>query len=164
MKSVYFLFFILLSLAIASSCQYPSENVSGKDQPDIDQLKQEVLDMFTLSMELFRNKDLDGLVNRFTGEGVIKIPRTPLIAGHEALRKYYTNTLQLENFDLDLRVTKVEVSTEGDMAYALADFEVSFETPMGPFLDKGNTLMVLKRADMNWKIAAEYLSSGGGAE
>jgi ketosteroid isomerase-like protein len=142
-------------LIINTSCK-PSE--SGK--PDFAKLESEVKEMFTRTMNLFQSKDLDGLVNRFTEDGSLKIPQSPLISGHDALRENYTGTIQLENFDLLLDVTKVDISKTGDIAYALADFSVSFNTPVGPFSDKGTSLMVLKRVNDEWKIVAENLSSG----
>jgi ketosteroid isomerase-like protein len=164
MKALFYQFLFLIIVTIAVSCNQTSERLPDKEKPDMDQLKVEVQDMFNLSMEFFRNKDLEGLVNRFAEGGTLKLPGSPLLTGHEALHENYAGTLELEEFNLELWVTKIEVAESGDMAYALADFEVSFLTPLGPYSDRGNTLMVLVRQNGEWKIAAEYLSSGPGAD
>jgi ketosteroid isomerase-like protein len=136
----------------------------AEEEPDYAKLEQEAREMFSYSMELFDARNLDALVARFTADGLLKLPNTPPVAGHDALRAYYGRTIQLENFKLVLHPTKVEVAKAGDMAYALAGFEVSFNTPAGPFADHGNSLMVLKREGDAWKIVAETLSSGAKTE
>jgi ketosteroid isomerase-like protein len=137
-----------------------STDSTVRTMPDHAALEAEVHAMFTHSMEVFRNKDLEGMVGRFTENGSLKLPNAPLFSGRAAIRANYERTLQLEDFDLDLSMLDVKVSAAGDMAYAQAEFAVSFTTPGGPFSDKGITLMVLERVNNSWKIASENLSSG----
>ena len=127
---------------------------------DLAKLKAEVIEMLSYSMELFKRKDVEGLVGRFTIDGTLKIPDAPLISGIEALRGNYQGMMQLEEFDINLKIIKADIAEAGDLAYALADFTVSFQTPGGPFNDSGVTLLVFKRENNAWKIAAENLSSG----
>ena len=147
--------FLILFLIFPSSAQ-------GTEKPDFAVLEAEVKDMFTLSLKLFEEKNLDGLVERFTSDGTLKLPDAPIVKGHEALRNNYSGVMQLENFSIQLNPYHIEISEKGDMAYALADFKVSFNTPGGSFSDQGTTLMVFKRVNGEWKIAAENLSSGPG--
>lgn len=152
----------LILSAMASVCLIMalSSCNTSTEKHDFVKLEAEVQEMFSRSLNLFKAKDVNGLVNRFTEDGILKIPSAPLVIGHDALRSNYENTVKLENFEIGLLVNKVIISKAGDMAYAIADFSVSFNTPGGPFADKGSTLMVLHRIGDEWKIAAEYLSSG----
>lgn len=151
---LFFLMFMILS-----SCKTKDEN-NSQSQPDYVKLETGVREMFSYSSEVFKNRDLEGLVNRFTTDGTLKTPNNPLVKGIGAIRKFYQGALQLEDFKLDLKVTKVDISKAGDMAYALAEFSLSYQTPGGLIHDSGNTLIVFKRVDDTWKIASENLSSG----
>ncbi len=148
--------FSWLILVILNACS-PLQN--EEQAPDFQKLGAEVEELFSLSMELFKNKDLDGLVDRFTDDGTLKITGATLIVGHEALRYNYMKTLELEDFKIDLKVFKVEIAEKGDVASALAEYSVSFNTPGGLFKENGISLMVLRRVNDSWKIASENLSS-----
>lgn len=156
----YFRPFILLSivLMVMASCEKVETSPSAT-KPDYDKLKTEVNDLLTYSMQVFAEKDLEGMVGRFTADGSLKIPNTPLLTGTDAIRAYYAGTIQLENLDLQIATQRVDVSEAGDMAYVMGTFAISFNTPGGPFSDGGNSLLVLVREDGVWKIAAECLSS-----
>ena len=104
-------------------------------------------------------KDVEGLVQRFTADGTLKLPMSPLIQGHEALRENYKTTTELEDFNLNISTLNVEISEAGDMASVLGKFAVSFNTPNGPFQDSGYSLLTMVRENNQWKIAAEVLSS-----
>jgi ketosteroid isomerase-like protein len=120
----------------------------------------EITEVFSKTVQMFADKDLDGLVNRFVAEGSIKLPNTPLVKGHEALRAYYSGTLQLRDFTLSIEPFEMNFSSDGEVAWVLANFAVSFTTPGGPFSDGGVSLLVFQLVDGKWKIAAECLSSG----
>jgi ketosteroid isomerase-like protein len=154
MKTSTWITAIFLLFLFSASCTRQTE------KPDFAVLEAEVKDMFTLSIRLFEEKNLEGLVGRFTSNGTLKLPDAPVVKGHEALRNNYSGVIQLEDFSIQLNPYYIEISESGDMAYALADFQVAFTTPVGPFSDQGTTLMVFKRVDGEWKIAAENLSSG----
>jgi len=150
--------FYFLFLLILSSCTTNEEPIADS-KPDYQQLETELREMMSYSMQVFSEKDLDGMVGRFAADGTLKIPNTPIVYGTEALREYYGNTLRLEDFKLDLNVIRIEIAEAGDMAYVLSDFDVSFFTPGGPFHDTGSSLIVFKRINDAWKIVSENLSS-----
>lgn len=130
-------------------------------KPDIQKLEAEVYDLMVATIRMFDNKDVDGLVNRFTADGSLKLPNTRIVVGHDALKINYENNLQLENFNIKLDITEIEISKAGDMAIVLADYAVAFDIPVGRFQDEGKSLLVLKRIQDQWKIFAENLSSNG---
>lgn len=124
-------------------------------------LKAEVYEFFDHIAEVFRSGSAEDHANRFLPNGSIKLPQNDLVKGHEALTGFYTNTMQLDNFSLELEPLDVNVSLAGDMAWVVANYKVSFNQPGGGvFSDDGVSLVVLQRKDGQWKIAAENLSSG----
>lgn len=148
---------MLLFLSI-SSCATRNESIH-KTQPDYAKLEAEIREIIPYSLELFKKKDLEGLVHRFAEDGTLKNSNAPLLSGIDAIRESYRGALQLQDFNLKLNIKKVEIAKQGDMAYMLLDFSFSFQTTGGPAGDQGIILMVLKRVDDKWKIVAENLSS-----
>lgn len=115
-------------------------------------------------MQLHQNNDFDGLANRFTPNGSLKMPGAPRITGHDALRKHYADeecvgTPQPDEVDFKFAFISVDISDSGDMALVISEFDISSLDPGGTFNDSGVILMVLKRVDDEWKIFAENVSS-----
>lgn len=134
-------------------------NTGCETETDFKKLESEVHKLIKDSEIMFQDKNLDGLVNRFTADGTLKITNNPIVKGHTELRENYARTLQLENFNIDLEIIKIEISKSGDMASVLSEYSVVFDIPNGKFSDNGITLFTLKRINNEWKIAAENLSS-----
>ncbi len=134
-------------------------NTGCEHETDFKKLESEVHKLINDSEIMFQDKNLEGLVNRFTADGTLKITNNPIVNGHNELRENYARTLQLENFNIDLEIIKIEISKSGDMASVLGEYSVVFDIPNGKFTDNGITLFTLKRINNEWKIAAENLSS-----
>ncbi len=128
--------------------------------PDRQALEAEIHATFDASLQLHQNKDLDGLVNRFTPDGTIKMPRQPMIAGHEALRAHYERSLQSEVLTFDYSILNLDFSEAGDMAVMTVEFNATMSTPDGPANSSATILIVKKRIDGAWKIYAESLIPG----
>lgn len=157
MKSFIFSFLLVLLFVSTASSQ--------TNPPDYEKLTAEVYEMFQRNMQLFQSNDLDGLVNRFTPDGSLKMPGAPRISGHDALRKHYSGeggagAPQPGEVDFKFAFISVDISEAGDMAVVMSEFDISSLDPGGTFNDSGVILMVLKRTDDKWKIFAENVSSG----
>lgn len=153
---------IVLLLLFFTSCNNtpcPEPETHNKEVIDREQLKAEIEEVFVLTQHLLREKDVEGLVQRFTADGKLKLPQSPLIEGHAALRENYKATTELEDFNLSISTLNIEIGESGDMAFVLGEFTVFFNTPGGPFQDSGYSLLTLVRENNQWKIAAEVLSS-----
>lgn len=156
---------LMLLLTSIMACSSDSVTNSGSENEVITtgDLEQGVYDLFASSDKFVQNENVDGMVNRFTEDGSLKLPGAPLFTGHNALRQNYAATFELEDFQVTQEIVSINISVAEDLSYVQSTFEVSFNTPGGPITDQGLSLMVLKRASDNnnkWKIAAEYLSPG----
>jgi len=147
------LFMVLLFVSVA---------FSQTNTPNYDKLKAEVYEMYQRNMQLYQNNDYDGLAKRFTPDGSLKMPDTPLITGHDALRKHYMGeeTPQPGEVDFKFAFISLDITEAGDMAVVMSKFDISSLDPDGTFNDSGVILMILKRVDDTWKIFAENVSSG----
>jgi ketosteroid isomerase-like protein len=156
-----FLMGFLLLILMASCNNNPCPDIEAHEKETIDQkqLKAEIEEIFVLTQTLIKEKDVEGLVNRFTDYGSLKLPSSPLMQGHEALRENYQSMVEMEDFSLHINALEVKISEAGDMAAVLGEFAVSFNTPGGPFQDSGYSLFSMVRENNQWKIAAEVLSS-----
>lgn len=123
-------------------------------------LEKEIRSAFEASLELHENKDLEGLVNRFTPDGTIKMPGQPMVVGHDALRKYYERSLQTEVLSFDYSILYLDFSEGGDMAVLTVEFHATVATPAGSANSNATILMVKKKVDGAWKIHAESLVPG----
>ncbi len=162
MKSKQLAFNVFLMLFLVTACNNnpcPEPEVHTKEPIDKEQLKAEIEELFVITQSFLKENDVESLVQRFTADGKLKLPQSPLIDGHEALRENYSATTELEDFKLDIKTLNVEISEAGDMAYVVGEFNVSFNTPQGLIKDSGITLLVLERENNQWKMAAEVLSS-----
>lgn len=149
-------------LFIITACNItpcPETDVQQNEAVNHEQLTREVDELFERTKTMMADQDVEGLVNRFTADGKLKLPLSPLIQGHDALRENYRANTELEDFKLAITTIEVEISEAGDMAYVVGEFNVSFNTPQGLVNDSGYTLLTLVRESNNWKIAAEVLSS-----
>lgn len=131
--------------------------------PDIDKLTAEVHELFDINKNLpmYENRDIDGLVNRFTKDGSLKVPGAPRISGHDALWKHYDAIAGPQpDVDFNYSIVGLDISEAGDMAVVSIEFLMLSLVPGSSFRNSGVILMVLKRVDDQWKIFAENMSSG----
>jgi ketosteroid isomerase-like protein len=152
-------FLLLIFMASCNNNPCPDIEAHEKESIDKEELKAEIEEIFVLTQTLIKEKDVEGLVKRFTANGTLKLPMSPLMQGHDALRENYQNMVEMEDFSLEINTLKVNLSEAADMAAVLGEFAVSFNTPQGPFQDSGYSLFSMVRENNQWKIAAEVLSS-----
>jgi len=153
-KVIYIVFFSFIHLSAA---------FAQTNTPDYEKLKTEVYEMFDINenLHMYENRDIDGLVNRFTKDGSLKVPGAPRISGHDALRKHYDAIAGPQSdVDFNYSIVGLDISKAGDMASVSIEFLMSSSVPGKSFRNSGIILMVLKRVDNEWKIFAENMSSG----
>jgi uncharacterized protein (TIGR02246 family) len=104
--------------------------------------------------------DLDGCVSYYSDDASILPPNAPIVSGKQAIRAVWASVLGPGD-SLSWRVSKVEVSRSGDLAYAMGVYQFTQKDPQGkPVTDHGKTLEVWKKqADGKWKAVADSFSS-----
>ena len=155
MKTV--IYIVLFSL-IQLSAAFAQTNT-----PDYEKLTAEVHELFDINKNLpmYEKRDIDGLVNRFTKDGSLKVPGAPRILGHDALWKHYDAIAGPQpNVEFNYSIVGLDISEAGDMAAVSIEFLMSSSAPGSSFRNSGVILMVLKRVEGEWKIFAENVSSG----
>jgi ketosteroid isomerase-like protein len=88
-------------------------------------------------------------------------PNVPVATNMEAIRKNWATMLALPSLSLGWKVSKVDVASSGDLAWAYGTSEISYNDPKGnPIKDRGKWVDVLrKQPDGKWKIVADIFNS-----
>ncbi len=114
-----------------------------------------VIDSFTAAV---KNNDFAGAVSYYSEDGIIMPPNGPAVTGRAGIQKGFEGFGHIDAFSQPI----VEVDGVGDLAFARADYDVTF-TPAGvktPINDKGKVLIVLrKQADGKWRTIRGMHSS-----
>ena len=107
---------LLFFITACNNTPCPETNVHEKEAINHEQLTREVDELFENTKTMMAAKDVEGLVNRFTENGKLKLPVAPFIQGHDALRENYAANTQMEDFKLDIKTLEIKISEMGDMA------------------------------------------------
>ena len=103
----------------------------------------------------YQEGDLDGLMTLYVEDAVVALHGQPALFGIEAVRTYFAPRIgQAEvSFELDYEVIEVQ----GDIAYIISKYwlhATNRETGK-TFTDAGRSMLVYKKRDGTWKIAAD---------
>jgi len=66
--------------------------------------------------------------------------------------------------NLTFAPTSIVVASGGDMAYDIGTYNLSFDSDKGPVKDAGKYVVVWKKVDGDWKVAAGIFNSNGPAK
>jgi ketosteroid isomerase-like protein len=87
-----------------------------------------------------------------------------LLEGQAAIRKHLGDVAKLAGIGKDAKTTKVELSTAGDLGFALGQVNVSLQVDGGKTMTvPGRYLRVWKKQDGGWKVTAAFVNYIPGA-
>ena len=106
-------------------------------------------------------KDLERYVTCYAEDAVLFWPGVPMVTGKAAIREFMQKFLAAPGFSLHFRTARVEVSSDGALAYSYGTNTVSFPGPGGSLLhDKGKYVSVYRKGpDGAWKVVADIGNS-----
>jgi len=103
----------------------------------------------------YENEDLQGLMTLYVDDVVVALHGQPALYGKEAVRAYFAQRLGKaeSTFELEYEVRE----TEGDIAYIISKYwlKATDKATGAVYRDAGRSLLVYKREDGQWKIAAD---------
>ncbi len=99
----------------------------------------------------------------YAEDGAILPPGSPIAAGREAIAAVWAGFFKLPGFKLAFAPTLVSVASAGDLAYDIGTYTLGFEGEQGPVQDQGKYVVVWKKVDGAWKVAADIFNSDGAA-
>lgn len=104
-------------------------------------------------------RDLDGLMGLFARDAQSLADNTPPAIGEEAVRGLWGHVLATPGLEFTTEDQLVAVADSRDLAYVIGRAKFAFDTPDGRFEDDAKYLLVWKRVDGAWKLAADMNNS-----
>jgi uncharacterized protein (TIGR02246 family) len=103
----------------------------------------------------YEAEDLDGLMTLYVDDVFVALHGQPALFGKQAVREYFAARLGKaeSKFELNYEVRE----THGDIAYIISQYwlKATDKESGAVFLDAGRSLLVYKKQDGRWKIAAD---------
>ena len=103
----------------------------------------------------YEQGDLDGLMTLYVDDAIVALHGQPALFGIEAIREYFSTRIGKTDSTFELEYELRE--THGEIAYIISKYwlkAVDNETGNN-YLDAGRSLLVYKKHDGQWKIAAD---------
>jgi len=103
----------------------------------------------------YEQGDLDGLMTLYVDDAIVALHGQPALFGIEAIREYFSTRIGKADSTFELEYELRE--THGEIAYIISKYwlkAVDNETG-NTYLDAGRSLLVYKKHDGQWKIAAD---------
>ena len=97
----------------------------------------------------------------YAPDGAILPTGSPMAQGTDAVAAVWQGLFELPGFVLTFEPTFIEVSAAGDLAYDIGTYALSFDSDQGPVQDNGKYVVVWKKVDGVWKVAADIFNSNG---
>jgi uncharacterized protein (TIGR02246 family) len=106
-------------------------------------------------------KDAEGMVAGFTDDAWLLPPNAPLASGKEAIRTVWSELVETPSFSASNEVTKVEVSSRGDMGYVVGTSEGTWNDPEGNRVTSQEKWVAVykKQPDGTWKCVVDIWNS-----
>ncbi len=103
----------------------------------------------------YESEDLDGLMTLYVDDAVVALHGQPALFGKQAIRDYFAARLGKAESTFELKYEVRE--THGDIAYIISQYWLkAVDKKSGDvLLDAGRSLLVYKKEDGAWKIAAD---------
>ena len=104
-------------------------------------------------------KDIDKIVDLYAPEGYFMPPNTPPVQGRQPIGEAWRGLLELPGIAVTFGATRTDVSSSGDLAMDLGTYALGFDTEAGRVNDHGKYVVVWKRVNGEWKVAADIFNS-----
>ena len=103
----------------------------------------------------YEQEDLEGLMTLYVDDAVVALHGQPALFGIEAIRDYFSTRIgKAESvFELDYELRE----THGEIAYIISKYwlKATDKETGEVYKDAGRSLLVYKKQDGQWKIAAD---------
>lgn len=102
-------------------------------------------------------RDIEGIMALYAEDVRVMPPGASPLDGHEAVRAYWSQLLDIPGFEL--QITPVAVAGSGEMAVAVGSWQLAFDGPEGRVEDRGSFMDVWRREGEDWQVAYDIINS-----
>ena len=110
-------------------------------------------------LQLISNKDAAGIGQLYAEDGVALPQNYKAAVGREAIGQWWASQMKTPGYALTFGTDQLVFSTPGDMALDRGWYRFSAKGPNGPNNDTGKYVVVWRKIDGEWKIAADIFNT-----
>ncbi|MEO6113578.1 MAG: DUF4440 domain-containing protein [Sphingomicrobium sp.] len=110
-------------------------------------------------LQLISNKDAAGIGQLYAEDGVALPQNEKAAVGREAIGQWWARQMQTPGYDLTFGTDQLVFSTSGDMALDRGWYRFSAQSPKGSINDTGKYVVVWRKIDGEWKVAADIFNT-----
>lgn len=110
-------------------------------------------------LQLIRSKDASGIGQLYAQDAVALPQNEKAAIGREAIGQWWGRQMQTPDYALTFGTDQLVFSTSGDMALDRGWYRFSAKGPKGPIKDTGKYVVVWRKIDGEWKVAADIYNT-----
>jgi uncharacterized protein (TIGR02246 family) len=119
----------------------------------------EIATLNEAAMEAFKRKDAAGIAAGFTSDGQFLGAHQPVAVGRTAIAAAWEALMSLQNVAAHWGSLQVVAAGSGELAYEIGTYQLAFDGPEGRVTDTGKYIVVWRKEDDRWLIAADMINS-----
>jgi len=154
---------LLLPAALLAACARtkaaPSDTASATPTVNLAAEEKAIRDLDAQWASAVANKDTAAVSKFYATDGLYMAPNAQALGGRAGAQKGWSWMVTMKDAGLTFGPTKVVVAQSGDIAYDIGTYTFQMNGPKGPVEDKGKYLVVWKKQDGQWKVAADMFNS-----
>ena len=124
-------------------------------------VKQELDALTAQWVAAFKASDFAAIEALMAPDALLLAPGAPPIQGAKAVAAMWETWGGLPNVAIEFGGTFAEVAASGELAYDYGTYTFAFDGEDGPFKENGKYIVVWKKIDGAWKIAADIFNNNG---
>lgn len=110
-------------------------------------------------LDLVARRDAQAIGRLYAEDGAILPADQPIAIGPKEVAGVWAGFLKLPSFTLNFRTTKLDIAKSGDLASDLGTYSLAFDDGKRRVRDVGKYVVVWKKVDGKWKVAADIFNS-----
>jgi len=110
-------------------------------------------------LEAVSTGDAQSVVAFYAPDGAFLPPNAPLARGRAAVQAVWLSLIAAPGLRLRWTPSSIDVSRAADMAYEIGTYEMAMDGPAGRIEDDGKYVVVWRKSDDGWKVAADIFNS-----
>lgn len=114
-------------------------------------------------LQLIRAKDAAAIAQLYAEDGAVMPANEKAALGRESIEQWWNSSMQMPGYDLTFETDQLLVSQAGDMALDRGTYRFAATPPGGAIDDSGKYVVVWRKVDGEWKVAADIFNSDGPA-
>ncbi len=124
-----------------------------------DSAQQEIDALNSQWVAAFKARDFATIESLMAPDSLLLTPGNPPIQGAKAVVETWKAWGELRNVTITFGAQRVEAAASGDLAYDYGSYNFAFDSDQGPFAEEGKYIVVWKKIDGAWKVAADIFNN-----